>query len=150
MSEEPRNGEPVIVVGVDGSETSKDALRWAAREARREGARLRVVLCWRVPNQFYGGGVPAPIERDLKGESQAAVEEIAKEVLGDDGPSEVSTEAIEGHAAAELVKAAETAELLVVGSRGRGAFAGMLLGSISRYCVSHAACPVVVVRHHDD
>jgi nucleotide-binding universal stress UspA family protein len=139
-----------IVVGVDGSETSKEALRWAARQAKRDGVALRVILAWRIPNSFYGGGVPGVIEQDLEGTAQTTVEQVVAEVVGADGPASLTAEAIEGHPAPELVKASETAELLVVGNRGRGAFAGMLLGSISDYCVRYSACPVVVVRRRED
>jgi nucleotide-binding universal stress UspA family protein len=150
MTENSSNATAGIVVGVDGSETSKDAFRWAAREARRDSVALRAILCWRIPNAFYGGAVPSPIEQDLAQHSKIALDEIVQEVIGGEGLPGLSAEVIEGHAATELVKAAETAELLVVGSRGRGAFVGMLLGSVSDYCVQHASCPVVVVRHHDD
>jgi nucleotide-binding universal stress UspA family protein len=148
MSEE-RPDQVGIVVGVDGSDASKDALRWAARQAKRDNTPLRVILAWHIPNTFYGGGVPGAIERDLEGESQATLDEIIAEVVGADGPADVTAHAIEGHPAPELVKASQTAELLVVGHRGRGAFAGMLLGSISDYCVRYASCPVVVVRHRE-
>jgi nucleotide-binding universal stress UspA family protein len=150
MTEESSNTTAGIVVGVDGSETSKDALRWAAREARRDGVGLRAIMCWRIPNAFYGGTVPRPIEHELAERSKVALDEMVQEVIGGDGLPGLSAEVIEGEAATELVKAAETAELLVVGSRGRGAFVGMLLGSVSDYCVQHSSCPVVVVRHHDD
>ena len=147
MSDVASTETPLIVVGVDGSDASKDALRWAVRQAALAGATLQAIMCWRVPNTFYGGGVPLVLERDLAAESQAAFDELIKEVVGEDGATKLTAKAVEGHAAAELLKASEGAELLVVGNRGRGAFAGMLLGSISDYLVSHAPCPVVVVRH---
>jgi nucleotide-binding universal stress UspA family protein len=148
MSEDAQE-QAGIVVGVDGSETSKDALRWAARQAKRDNVALRVISAWRIPNSFYGGGVPGAIERDLEAESKATLDEIIAEVVGRDGPTDITAVAIEGHPAPELVKASESAELLVVGNRGRGAFAGMLLGSISDYCVRYSSCPVVVVRHRE-
>ncbi len=138
-----------IVVGVDGSEASKEALRWAVRQAGRDGAPLRVMMAWRVPNSFYGGGVPGAIERDLAAETRDNLDEILAEVVGDPDGVAIEPEVVEGHPAPELVKASESADLLVVGNRGRGAFAGMLLGSISDYCVRYAACPVVVVRHRE-
>jgi nucleotide-binding universal stress UspA family protein len=141
---------PVMVVGVDGSDASKEALAWAAGQAKLTGAHLRAITCWRVPNAFYGGGVPGAVERDLQGDSQRALEAIVADVLGGDHPAQLSATAVEGHAAPVLIEAAKGAELLVVGSRGRGAFAGMLLGSVSDYCVSHSPCPVVVVRHHTE
>jgi nucleotide-binding universal stress UspA family protein len=147
MSDVASTETPLIVVGVDGSDASKDALRWAVHQSELAGAALHAIMCWRVPNTFYGGGVPGVLERDLAAESQAAFDQLVTEVLGEHGAATLTATAVEGHAAEELLKASEGAELLVVGSRGRGAFAGMLLGSISDYLVSHAPCPVVVVRH---
>jgi len=149
MSETPNTQTQPVVVGVDGSEASKDALRWAVRQAVLVGAEVHAIYAWRVPNTFYGGGVPSVLERDLSHDSQTELDEIITEVVGE-RPAHLVAKAVEGHAAPTLVDASEYAQLLVVGSRGRGAFAGMLLGSISDYCVSHAACPVVVVRHHGE
>lgn len=148
MSEAANSQTPPVVVGVDGSEASKDALRWAVRQASLVGAEVHALFAWHVPNTFYGGGVPSVLERDLARDSQAELEQAITEAVGAHPDGLVAT-AVEGHAAPTLVEASKTAQLLVVGSRGRGAFAGMLLGSISDYCVSHAACPVVVVRHRD-
>jgi nucleotide-binding universal stress UspA family protein len=146
MSQGASTETPLIVVGVDGSEASNEALRWAANQAKLTGSTLRAITCWRVPNTFYGGGVPGALERDLAGDSQKALDDIVTQVLGQEAPAGLQATAVEGHAAPVLIEAAESAELLVLGSRGRGAFAGMLLGSVSDYCVSHAPCPVVVVR----
>jgi len=149
MSETPNTQTLPVIVGVDGSDASKDALRWAVHQAGLVGAEVHAIYAWRVPNTFYGGGVPSAVERDLAHDSQTELNEIITEVVGEH-PEHLIAKAVEGHAAPTLVEASEHAQLLVVGSRGRGAFAGMLLGSISDYCVSHAGCPVVVVRHRGE
>ncbi len=148
---EVANLERLIVVGIDGSSTSKDALRWAARQAELTGASLQAVTTWHLPVFIYGPGVlPFPADLDLGQESRLALDQIVTEVLGDHPKVKISTLVIEGHPAVQLLKAAEHAELLVVGSRGHGAYAGMLLGSVSEHCVTHSPCPVVVIRHTDE
>lgn len=149
MSETPSTQKAPVIVGVDGSDASKDALRWAFNQATLVGAELRALLVWKIPNTFYGGGVPAVLERGVVHDAQAELDGIVADVFGEH-PAHLVASAVEGHPAPTLVEASKSAQLLVVGSRGRGAFAGMLLGSISDYCVSHAACPVVVVRHRGD
>jgi nucleotide-binding universal stress UspA family protein len=143
-----------IVVGVDGSETADKALRWAADEARLRGASLRVMHAWTVPLVLArpsedAFGIPEPVESLL--EVRAALQREATTVLEralEDVASEgveVEAQAIEGKAARILIEAAADAELLVVGSRGLGGFAGLLLGSVSQQCAHHAPCPVVIV-----
>jgi nucleotide-binding universal stress UspA family protein len=152
------NGEDhVVVVGVDGSEISKAALRWAARQCELTGASLVVVMTWRVPMAAYHGPIPLSTDEirppdidSLEMTNRTLLEELIVDTLGEGSVVPVSTVVLEGHAGAELVLAAKNAELLVVGSRGRGALTEMLLGSVSEHCVLHSSCPVVVVRHHDD
>lgn len=133
---------PFIVAGVDGSEESKLALRWALRQAELTGARLYVVSAWQVP---IGYGFPeAYIGTDIEDGFRANLRQILHDVPTGDVP--VSSTVINGVPAAVLVDASRGADLLVVGSRGHGAFAGLLLGSVSGHCVSHAHCPVTVVR----
>jgi nucleotide-binding universal stress UspA family protein len=140
---------PVIVVGVDGSEPSKRALRWAADQAALTGSELNIVTTWEYPPTF-GWAPPYPSDFDPDADARKALTETVEEVLGA-GPGVVRHLTVtEGHPAFVLTKAAEGATLLVVGSRGHGAFAGMVLGSVSEYCAAHAPCPVVVVRHPDD
>ena len=140
-------------MGVDGSEASKHALRWAVDEARLREARVVAVHAWKEPV------LPAlPVPRSdpqyvaLVVKFQAAAEELVrkmvKDVVGRRGSVDVEVEAaaIEGPVVQVLVDAASGAELLVVGSRGDGGFVGLLLGSVSHQCVSHAACPVLVHR----
>lgn len=134
-----------IVVGVDGSNSSKNALRWAAREAERVGAALQVVMTWHNP--YPDMWIPhSPPGTDPLAVTRRALEHIVKGVLGDHPAIPVEQSAVEGAPARVLVEAAKGADLLVVGSRGLGGFAEVLLGSVSLHCVSHAPCPVVVVR----
>lgn len=134
-----------IVVGVDGSSPSKRALRWALRQAELTGARLEVVYAWHIP--ATDGWTPMfDLTQNLtKAGEQIAADTIA-EIAGDRPPVIVHAEVVEGNTAAVLLKAAEGADLLVVGCRGHGGFVGALLGSVSQHCVQHATCPVVVVR----
>ncbi len=140
----------LIVVGVDGSDSSLEALRWAANQARLTGAALEVLATWEYPTSL--GWAPAwPPDWDPEGDARKALAEVVEKVLGPHTDIEVRQVVTEGHAALALVNAAEHADLLVVGSRGHGAFAGMLLGSVSEHCATHSPCPVVIVRHgHED
>jgi len=143
------SGVPTIVVGVDGSEPSRRALRWAAEQAGRTGAELNVVTTWEYPTTF-GWAPPYPAGFDPEGDTRNALQDTVDDVLGPEPAVAVRLTVLEGHPAPVLIDEARHAELLVVGSRGHGAFLGMFLGSVSEHCASHAACPVVVVRHPDD
>ena len=136
-----------IVVGVDGSEGSKEALRWADRQARLTGATLKLVNAWVFPPN-YGVVASYPTGFDPEVESKRMLEHTVADVLGEDRLATVELSVIEGHPAPVLTKAAKSADMLVVGHRGHGGFSGMLLGSVSRHCVAHSTCPVVVVREH--
>lgn len=134
-----------IVVGVDGSPPSRRALHWAAREAEHLGATLQAVMTWRNPDPSMW----VPHERpatDPLALTRKALARIVEQTLGTDPAVKVEELAVEGPAARTLLDAAEGAEMLVIGNRGLGEFTGMLLGSVSLHCVSHATCPVVVVR----
>lgn len=138
-------GGPAVVVGVDGSTPSKAALAWAARYAQAMGEPLRVVVAWRIPPSFGWEG-PYPADWDPEADAKDAGEKALHEVLGTARPPGTSLEIVEGHPARVLTDASKHASLVVVGSRGRGEFAGMLLGSVSEFLTAHAHCPVVVVR----
>lgn len=133
-------GRPVIVAGVDGSAQSKQALRWAARQAALTGAELRAVIAWHLPEAYGYTG------RDYAADAAEILDKAVTGALGPDPGIPLVTQVIEGHPAAVLIEMCRDADLLVVGSHGRGAFEGMLLGSVSQHCVQHACCPVVVVR----
>jgi nucleotide-binding universal stress UspA family protein len=139
----------MIVVGVDGSDSSIRALRWAANQAKVTGASLTVVTTWEFPPTF-GWAPPYPSDFDPDKDARKALQKNVDAVLGPDPEVPVQLDVVEGHPSSVLVEKAKDAELLVVGSRGHGAFAGMLLGSVSEYCAAHAPCPVVIVRNPDD
>lgn len=133
-----------IVVGVDGSLPSKQALLWAAHEAIRRGARLDVVDAWTVPYTMYPDGLADPKPYEAAG--SAVLEDAMRSLAeGEVVPPEVHPVLIDDLPANALVRAARGCDLLVVGSRGHGGFGGLLLGSVSQRCVAHAPCPVAVV-----
>jgi len=142
-----------IVVGIDGSVTSRDALRWAFEEAKVRKAELHVVTAWTYPYLLTAPGVVAPAIPTTQLEEAAAtiVQEALDAVVGAGDPDVVVTTAVaEGPAATVLVDAAKDADLLVMGSRGRGGFRGMLLGSVSQSVAHHAPCPLVIIRHTEE
>jgi nucleotide-binding universal stress UspA family protein len=140
-SEQPNR----IVVGVDGSDHSKVALAWAAREATMTGAPLTVVTTWEFPTN-YGYLVPWPEDLDFAAEAKNVLVETVAEVLGETPTIEPTLEVVRGHAALVLEDLSRSSGLLVVGSRGHGEFTGMLLGSVSEFLATHAHCPLVIIR----
>ena len=143
MSSEPETHR--IVVGVDGSPSSMAALEWAANHAGLTGATLEVLMTWEWPGS-YGWSVPVPAGYDPAHDSERALGDILKPVQDRHPGITIESKVIEGHPAPLLVKASDGADILVVGSRGHGEFAGMLLGSVSEHCVTNAHCPVLVLR----
>jgi nucleotide-binding universal stress UspA family protein len=138
--------EPRIVVGYDGSPSSAKALEWAARQAEQTGATLEVVTVWQWPTS-YGAPMPIPDGFDPASDARTVVDEAGR-LVQEAHPSVRSRLLVhEGHPAPTLVQASKGASLLVVGSRGHGAFIGMVLGSVSEHCVTNAECPVLVLRH---
>jgi nucleotide-binding universal stress UspA family protein len=140
---------PRVVVGVDRSDGSRDALRAAYEEARMRHATLEVVYAWERPYR-WAEGFNAAYAEDLKVFTKLAeqhAEDMVDELLaGARRPHSVDVVAIEGYPSAVLLERAADADLLVVGSRGRGGFGSLLLGSVSTACVHHATCAVLVVR----
>ncbi len=134
-----------IVVGIDGSEASLGALSWAARQADLTGSVLEVVMTWEWPSSL-GWAVPVPDEFDPEADVRKTLEAAIDSTRVAFPRIAVEGRVVNGHPAPSLVGAAKGADLLVVGSRGHGEFVGMLLGSVSEYCVSNAECPVVVHR----
>ncbi|MFJ9770346.1 universal stress protein [Kitasatospora sp. NPDC101157] len=136
---------PRVVVGVDGSQPSHAALRWAVRHAGMIGGVVDAVGAWEPPSHF---GWSAPVV-DATFDQELAERKFADElgeVLGTDCPVQVRRAMVMGDASDVLLEAAKGAELLVVGSHGRGGFTRALLGSVSTRCAQHATCPVVIVR----
>ncbi|MFJ8430755.1 universal stress protein [Kitasatospora sp. NPDC094019] len=141
------SANPRIVVGVDGSPASEQALRWALDYARVAGGTVHAVAAWEYP-AFYGfAGASLPsAEFNPEELAHRVLSETVTRVAGARPEVRVTESVLPGNAAQALLEAAGGAALLVVGSRGRGGFAGALLGSVSRHVTEHAACPVVVVR----
>ena len=136
----------VIVVGVDGSGSSKEALRWAIHQAKLTGAAVQAVTAWRFPVGYGMATMDDDSVIDFETSAKQILTEALAEVSGLDPEVPVRPLVIEGHAGEVLLNAARGAELLVVGSRGHSGFTSALLGSVSMSCVLHARCPVVVVR----
>lgn len=139
----------MVVVGLDGSDESLAALEMAVEEARRRSAQLRVVTAYELPSYWALpagpaiGITPEEIAQDTYQATQAQVDRL---LAGDPTAPKVDVVVAAGPAAKVLVEAAEGADLLVVGHRGRGGFSSMLLGSVGLACVLHAPCTVTVVR----
>lgn len=142
----PPSGSGRIVVGVDGSAHSQEALRWAIGQARLTGGPVDAVISWSLPVDFGIGGAGVLESYDWEGVATATVQETIARTVDPADADRVSPRVVLGHPATVLLDAAVDAELLVVGSRGRGGFTGMLLGSTSQHVISRAPCPVVVVR----
>jgi nucleotide-binding universal stress UspA family protein len=137
----------VIVVGVDGSEESKETLRFALEEARRWHTKLHVVHAFMEWEPIPGTG---EIGQDREPqEREAWLAALVRDVIGDVTDVEIRQSTVEDDPAPALLAAARGAELLIVGSRGHGGFADLLLGSVSQQCAHHASCPVVIVRGHN-
>jgi nucleotide-binding universal stress UspA family protein len=136
-----------VVVGVDGSAAAQEALRWAVQDARRRGCRVDAVSAWHPDNGIVIGPVPAEIGLRMSSDSVRAARQavLDRAVEGIEGV-EIRPILVEGDPGTILTSASEHAELLVVGSRGAGLIAEVVLGSVSSYCVHHASCPVVVIR----
>jgi nucleotide-binding universal stress UspA family protein len=144
-----------IVVGVDGSPPSLAALRWAADEARLRDARLVAVHAWAHPPPVAvpGPGLAPLPEPDLPGQlealrgaAEAELDAALSEAFSGEPPVEIVRKLVEGEAGEVLERESASADLVVVGSRGRSALAAALLGSVSEHVVGHAACPVVVLK----
>jgi nucleotide-binding universal stress UspA family protein len=142
----------LIVVGVDRSAGAQAALRFALDEARLRQARVRVVHAWQFrPYGRRAGfeGVPLVLGADIDGLHRAAAAEldaIVAEAAPGAGGFGIEKRVEQGDPATVLIDQSRDADLLVVGSRGHGGFASLLLGSVSQVCAQHAACPVVIVR----
>jgi nucleotide-binding universal stress UspA family protein len=135
-----------VVVGVDGSPHSAAALRWSLDEAETHSGEVTAVLAWQVP--FLSN--PAAYN---KAELERTYQEFLIKTVSEIAPSPavpLQTLVAEGDPTESLIEASKEADLLVLGSRGRSPFAGLMLGSVSQACAAHAACPVVVVKRTDE
>ncbi|MET3803018.1 nucleotide-binding universal stress UspA family protein [Nakamurella sp. UYEF19] len=139
----------VIVVGIDGSEQSQQALRWARFLAEQLGCTLQAVTAWQLFGEAgwggYGWSVVPGVFDPVKTAEQILAGAV-NDVLGANHPDGLVLTANEGASAKVLLEVAKDARMLVVGSRGHGGFAGLLLGSVSSACAEHAECPVLVIH----
>lgn len=140
MSEQPR-----IVVGVDGSRISLGALEWAINHARQLGASVTAISTWKQPSS-YGYTTGSGADVDPIEEAEKSLNETVESIRGEHPDVTIETKAILGDARKVLVEESKDADLLVVGSHGRGELTRMMLGSVSSYCAAHAECPILVFR----
>ena len=139
----------LVVVGVDGSPASEVALAWAARYADAIGARLRATLAWHYPSAAGGpplGVAPESVTSEVEHSRYEILDKAIAATCGDKPTLEIERKVVYGHPAQALIDESKEADLLVVGHRGHGGFTGMLLGSVSTHMITHASCPVTVVR----
>ena len=140
---------PGIVVGVDGSASGRRALDWAMREAAAHRAPLTVVAVHEVTKSYWGrtpvtGPADASLLADLR-QAAAEMTQAAESELGDARPASVNLHVVSGFVVKELLDAARDADLIVIGSRGEGGLARLVMGSVSNEVVQHAGCPVVII-----
>lgn len=136
-------GARPIVVGVDGSPSATQALRWAVAQGALTGQPVEAVVSWEYPTAaaWTASGL-----FDWAADAADILRAAVAEVVGEGSAAQVTQRVVRGHGASVLVDASADADLVVVGSRGLGGFDGLLLGSVSQHVATHAHCPVVVVR----
>lgn len=147
MESERQQHTPRIVVGVDGSDQSQVALRWAARLAPGLGCRIDAVIAWRFPTGYAFG---IPDGWDPENDARVCLQEAVEATFEHDRPTDLQLLVRQGMPAKVLLDAGEGARMLIVGSRGHGGFTGLLLGSVSSAVAAHAHCPVLVVHPDSD
>jgi nucleotide-binding universal stress UspA family protein len=135
-----------IVVGVDGSDAARGALRWAMQHAKVSGARVEAVIAWRHPTSY--DWEPAGVAGDFAGAAQQTLSEELAALESLEPDVTVVPVVAEGHPVEVLLHAAKGADLLVLGCRGRGGITSAVLGSVSLHCVLRAHSPVLVHREH--
>ncbi|MDQ1483637.1 MAG: hypothetical protein QOF35_1713 [Actinomycetota bacterium] len=136
-----------IVVGVDGSAASVEAIRWTIGQAELTGSRILAVIGWQYPTQYGTEFYGEEIDWD---EIAASTLHTALIEAGIEDVSGIEQRVVQGHPAEVLIEASRGSDVVVVGSRGHGGFVGMLLGSVTERVLAHACCPVLVVRHGKD
>ena len=156
MSTDPATGVPQaepespwpgggVLVGVDGSAESVAALREAKTLAEKLGTPLHAVVCWDYPDLAFGDVTSPEILAYPKEDADHVLRTVTRDVFGAEVPDWFTGSVHRGRPAPSLIRLSRGAAMLVVGSRGRGGFIGLLLGSVSSACVAHAECPVLVV-----
>lgn len=135
---------------MDGSDCGRAALELATAEAAAHGATLRIVCAWQLPTAAYAGGLSSGVDASVIGAFREGAEDVVRESIAVARRLQPTMDcegiAVEGQAADVLLLEARDADLIIVGNRGRGGFASLLLGSVSQQVVHHAPCPVIVVR----
>ena len=139
-------GRPVIVVGIDGSDLSSAALHWALHQARLTGAEVKAVMSWELPRSVWIYLTPTSTEENYELRAEEVMDRVLKEAASDFGDVPVHRVIVGKSPGLALAEAAEGAQMLVVGSHGRGELPGLHLGSVAGYVVHHAPCPVLVFR----
>jgi nucleotide-binding universal stress UspA family protein len=141
---DPQTPQHKIVVGMDGSAGSQQAVRWAVHQAELTGSEVHAVIAWRVP---HTSGWESAIDAvDWAENARKTLDTALEQALAAEDAQRVHRQVIEGHPAKTLIKQGADAELVVVGREGHGGFAGMVLGSVGMHVLAHATCPVVVVH----
>ncbi|WP_235737569.1 universal stress protein [Nocardioides alcanivorans] len=138
-----------VVVGDDGSVGAAAAVRFAVEEAARRGTTLHVVRAWSITSAVRPDGLPinvTPSLLELEEATLNAEQARIAELLGDSPEVPVEVNVVYSPSAQSLIKASETADVVVVGARGKGGFAGLVLGSVAEQVVAHAVGPVIVAR----
>ncbi len=133
-----------IIVGVDGSPSSNAALEWAAQEAEIRGSALELIHAWNYPNLGYGGYVA--VLEDFEKDAAALLDEVVASVRKNYPSLKLVSSLIQGPTAQTIMDRAKEADMVVVGSRGRGGFSGLLLGSVGQQLVHHCPAPVVIIH----
>lgn len=148
MSDTKITADNAIVVAVDGSEASATAVAWAANAATKRNAPLKLVTAYTMPQFMYADGMVPPQELydELEKEALDKISNAREQVAGFNPDLVVGHIVVEGTPIDMLLELSETADIIVMGSRGLGGLSGLVLGSVSSAVVSHASCPVVVVR----
>ncbi len=133
-----------VIVGVDGSPSSNAALEWAAQEAEIRGATLELIHAWNYPNLGYGGYVA--VLEDFEKDASSLLDEVVASVKKGHPNLKLVSSLLQGPTAQTIMDRAKEADMVVVGSRGRGGFSGLLLGSVGQQLVHHCPAPVVIIH----
>ena len=136
-----------IIVGVDGSPSSNAALEWAAQEAEIRGSTLELIHAWNYPNLGYEGYVA--VLEDFEKDASALLDEVVAFVRKNYPKLQLVSSLIQGPTAQTIMDRAKEADMVVVGSRGRGGFSALLLGSVGQQLVHHCPAPVVIIHLAD-
>ena len=145
MPTDPQDHPTGVVVGYDGSAAAGGAVTWAAEQAVRTEGRLDLVTAWEYPTS-WGSAIPLPSGYDPAQDARSMLDPVVARLHAEYPDLEVHAHVVEGNPGDVLTEASKHGALLVVASRGHRALAGVLLGSVSQHCATHAACPVVIFR----